>query len=231
MEWLYIASGVVSAVVFLFILSRLKGASVQIDTTINDVESVLKRAGFVLEDKSAGSFMNSSLHMVRSGELSMGFFLGHKAIYRDRLDLKLLGRSDNRMGGLWWLHFGVQLPEGQQFPLLAMHRRHEGTAVAWKYLKPKKWPVVTHATGDAAFDGLFEILVEDGMQDREVLGAEARAQIMRLAHDPYFNNLIFLVSPHAPSYLVVINPPLPSAQNPSVEVIGAVAEALRCSAA
>jgi hypothetical protein len=231
MEWMWVASGVVSAVVFLFILSRLKGASVQIDTTINDVESALKRAGFVLEDKSAGSFMNSSLHMVRSGEPSMGFFLGHKAIYRDRADLKLLGRRDNRMGGLWWLHFGVHLPEGAQFPVFAMRRRHDGTKVAWKYLKPWKWPVVSVTTGDAAFDSQFEILVEEGRHDREVVDADCRAQIMRLSHDPYFNNLIFLVSPHSPGYLMVLNPPLPSAQNPSVEVVSAVADAFRCSPA
>jgi len=170
--------------------------------------------------------MNSSLHMVRSSELEMGFFLGHKAVHLDRPDLKLLGRRENRLLGMWWLHVGVRLPKPSVFPLLAMRRRHDGTQVAWKFLKPWKWPVVPFATGDSEFDALFEILVEEGPEGGEVLGGEARAQLMRLAHDPYFNNLLFLVSPHAYDYLTVVNPPLPSSRNPSVEVIESVACAL-----
>ena len=156
----------------------------------------------------------------------MGFFLGHRAIHKDRPDQKILGKTENRFLGCWWLHVGVKLPEGQRFPVFAMRRIHEGTSVAWGFIKPDRWDVTSHSTGDPDFDALFEIRAEVGREEHELLDTDTRAAILRLRHDPYFDNLLFLVAPHRPDCLTVVNPPLPSDTNPSIAVIEAVARRL-----
>ncbi len=226
MSWWHLVALIVPATLVGWMLMRLRGASAPIEGTVDAVEGWLASQGFERVDRWSGSFMNSSLHMVRPGTSQVGFFLGHRAIHADRPDRKILGRTETRFLGMWWLHVGITLPEGQRFPELAIRRRHSGTSVAWSFIEPQRWDVVAHTTGDAEFDRLFEILVEHGFEERELLDEATRQQILGLRHDPYFDNLLLLVSGHRPDCLTVVNPPLPSEANPTIAVVEAVARKL-----
>lgn len=71
------------------------------------------------------------------------------------------GSDDAHFARSWWLHTTATLPKGEGFrTVVALRRRHESTKVVWGYIKPEKWNVVPHSTGDAEFDTLFETLVE-----------------------------------------------------------------------
>jgi hypothetical protein len=222
MTWLHLIGLVVPVILIGWMLVRFRRASAPIEATVDAVEAWLVGLGFERVDRWSSSMMTSSLHMVRDGVPQLAFFLGHRAIHADRVDQKLLGRTDTRLLGMWWLHVGVTLPEGQRFPVLAMRRRHAGTAPAWSYLRPDRWDVVECPTGDAEFDELFEIFVDRDIEGRELLDHATRQQILGLRHDPYFDNLLWLVSEHRPDCLTVVNPPLPSEANPTIAVVEAV---------
>ena len=226
MDWLTVLSVIAPALVIGYVLMRLKRAGSTIDLTIDEVEQWLASQGFERVGRWRGWFMTSALQMVRQGAPEMGFYLGRRAIQQDRPDRTILGRTDSRFLGCWWLHVGVALPAGKQFPVLAMRRSHPGTSVAWNFIKPTRWEVVRQTTGDDEFDALFEIWAEDAGEHRELLDEDTRAAILGLKHDPYFDNLLFLVSPHRTDYLTVVNPPLPSAANPTITAIAAVARKL-----
>lgn len=226
MEILYLVAAIVPVLIIILVFWRLRSASADLEPTIDAVEHALKQKGFTVVERRRGSFLTSSLRMTRLGAEETTFCLGHVAIARDEPDLALLGKPDHRLYQCWWLHVSVRATEPKGFPVFAMRRLHEGTSVAWGYLKPHTWMVKRHTTGDPSFDGLFEILVEDGLEHREVLDAETRARILGLSGDPYFNNLIFLSSVHRPGYLLAINPPLPSDTVDSTDLVVAVARRL-----
>lgn len=227
MELFQIVGVAVTVLVLGGLLLRAQKAGGGINKSIDEVEQWLVSQGFAVAGKWPGSMMDSALHMSSSTDVEVGFFLGHRGIQRDQPDKKLLGKSDARLFRVWWLHTSVTLPEGQKFrAVIALRRRHDSTKVVWDYIKPNRWNVVPHSTGDAEFDALFEILVEQGLEDQELFDEDTRAAILGLRHDPYFDNLLLLVSPHRPDCLTLINPPLPSATNPSIDVIKTVARRL-----
>jgi len=235
MAWYYVIPLlVVGAVAILFLVRNLKGglllsgANTGINEHVQAAKSALEQRGFSLVMEWPGSFMDGALSMRRDGEVTLHFALGRRAIHQDSVDMKLLGRGDRRLLSMWWLQLAVELPDAERFPTFAMCRRHQGTDAAWGFLKPKKkWSLAQHTTGDARFDELFEILVEPDLRDREVIDEASRTLLLSLSQEPYFDNLIFLCPPHAPRWLIVVNPPLPSEGTGSVEVIEGLAERLR----
>ncbi len=226
MEALYILAAVVPVLLIVFVLWRLKAASGDLEPTLDGVEHTLKQRGFTLIERQRGAFMSSTLHLTKTAAEEINFRLGHGATAKEEPDLTLLGERDHRFYQFWWLHISVQTAEPKGFPVLAMRRIHAGTSVLWSYLKPHKWMVKPHKTGDPSFDGLFEILIEDGLEEREVFDAETRDRILSLSSDPYFDNLLFFSSVHRPSCLLAINPPLPSETVDSTGVVEAVARRL-----
>ncbi len=226
MEWLGIIGGVIPVLVIGYVLWRLKRASGGLDATLADVEQSLADQGFEMVERKSGSMMSSSLQMVRLGDPQIELFIGHTAVHRDRPDEKLLGRSDNRFIGLWWLHVTATVWRGRTFPTLAMRRKHETTKIAWNYIKPGKWEMARHVTGDPIFDELFEIRVEQGRESEELLDADTRATLLSLRQDPYFDNMLLFVSPFQPDCLMVLTPPLPSDTTPTIDVIEALARGL-----
>jgi hypothetical protein len=214
----------IPAVIAIFLFRRmgrtLKTASQPVDDLVNRVEQTLRTSGLITEMKFNSSAMDGTLlARKRQGDMAIGFYLGRRAKNRDRPDKKLLARTDHRLMLCWWHHVGITLhPEAVAgfFPL-AIRRRHQNTDAVWKYVKPWKWGLEKRDSEDPAFDSLFEILVDPTLSVSEFPDEVTRNRILSLKDDPYFDNLVILVSPCDVGYLVVINPPLPSDQH---DIIG-----------
>jgi hypothetical protein len=228
---LCLAAPAAVGVALCFLLGRRqKTTDGPVHDLLDQLEQSLRVNGMVTEMKHRSPNMDGSLlARKRQEDMSIGFFLGRQAKIRDRPDRSLLGKTDHRLTFCWWHHLSISLnpaTDDMFFPL-AIRRRHRNTLAAWNYIKPWRWGISPRRTGDGLFDGFFEVLADSSRLLENFPDEATRKRLLSMEQDPYFDNLIILVSPYDVRYLVVIDPPLPSERNAIIDVVMSLARQMK----